>query len=494
MTNENKKQGKYKDIAKSTGMVGMIQIFQMGFGLLRNKLVAILLGTGGFGIWSLYQTFITMTSSFSSLGLDQSGVREIAKHSNDEFSVGKCIWVFRRAILLISLIVSLFIIIFAENISLYLFNSTDYKWGVRFISIIIFGEAYAKGGYAVLNGLRQLKILAKSQILSYIIGSISAILLIFIFKEDGIPIALGMVTFTLAVITWIYIRKLKIKEYLPQRKEAINIFKPLLTLGLGFTIAGITAAFFTLCSRMYLNTHYDINAVGIYQASWTIANLYIGVILSAMGVDFMPRLSKTKSDREMTTMVQDQLDFSMLLASIGVSGILIFTPFILQLLYSSEFLPGSSIIRWHVLGVGMRVLAFPFSYVIMAKGKALLYAITQIIFWGGEFCLLILFSSLFGFDGLGVNYCIGYMGYLIMTCIASRFLCGFKFSKQNFKIISITWGFIALAWFCSYFFSGATRYFIGTGILLLHAFIIHWCFKKYLSINILSFLKRLIKK
>ena len=52
MTNENNKQGKYKDIAKSTGMVGMIQIFQMGFGLLRNKLVAILLGTGGFGICS----------------------------------------------------------------------------------------------------------------------------------------------------------------------------------------------------------------------------------------------------------------------------------------------------------------------------------------------------------------------------------------------------------------------------------------------------------
>ena len=41
----------YKSILKSSGLIAYVQIFQMALGLVRNKVVALVLGASGFGIW-----------------------------------------------------------------------------------------------------------------------------------------------------------------------------------------------------------------------------------------------------------------------------------------------------------------------------------------------------------------------------------------------------------------------------------------------------------
>lgn len=69
----------YKSIVKSTGLIGFVQVFQIVFGVIRNKAIALVLGASGFGIWSLYNSYLAMVTQFSVLGLDKSGVRQISK-------------------------------------------------------------------------------------------------------------------------------------------------------------------------------------------------------------------------------------------------------------------------------------------------------------------------------------------------------------------------------------------------------------------------------
>lgn len=485
----------YKDLIKSSGLIAFVQLFQMAFSLIRNKAIALILGTSGFGIWSLYYTFIQMISSFSLLGMDQSGVRDIARHNTDKESIGKCIWTFRRAIFCISVLVGIIVCCFASRISGYLFNSNQYTWGIRLFSLVVIGEGISRGGYAILNGIRDMKKLAKSQILSSILGSLSAIGIIFFWKEQGIALGLSVLTFILAVITSWFVKKTGVKEVIPSRKEASKILRSLLVVGIGFTLSGIIATLMTLLSKGYLNMHYDLTAVGIYQASWTISNLYIGIILSAMGIDFMPRLSQVADNNvQMRRLLNEQIEFGVLLSSIGVTGILIFSSFILQLLYSSEFISGTNIIRWQVLGVAMRIIAFPFSYAIMAKGKSLLYVIIQTLFWVSDYLLLIVFSTWFGFEGLGVNYFIAYTGYLLMTYIASRYLCHFRFDKKVIRIIIVTWGCIIVIWLLNNYTTKFITYIAGIPFLIIQSLAINWYLKKYMGIDLIGLIQnKLIK-
>jgi len=482
----------YRTIIKSTGLIASVQIVQIIFGLVRNKVVALLLGAKGFGIWGLYNTYIEMAIAFSTMGLDQSGVRQISK-SEDSRTISKCIWVFRRTLVLASLFTSILSIVLSKTISKAIFNSEDYYIGVIIVSFVIFFNGISKGQIAILNGLRNLKGLAISQILGAIIGSTLCVSLVYLFGGEGIPFFLLSIGLTAAISTWWFVRRMNLNVVRPSNDEIRKELKQLFSLGLGFSLAGIVAALMTWLSRVFLAQHYDFNAVGIYQASWTISNLYIGMILTAMGVDFMPRIMKLLGKpKELNAVINEQIELGILISSIGVVSILVFSPLILKLLYSSEFTPGVNIIRWQVLGVGLRVVAFPFSYVVMAHNKPRTYVIIQTIFWVTDFLLLVLFSNLFGFDGLGVNYFFSYMLYLFMSFVASYRICKFTFSKLAKKISIISFMFIAFAWLVTQY-AGKYSYMIGVLLIILVSLWISTYLKRYMNINIFQMVKSRIK-
>ena len=174
----------YKSILKSSGLIAYIQIFQMALGLVRNKVVALVLGASGFGIWGLFNTFMEMVTTFSTLGIDQSGVRDIAKKSEDSLTVAKCIYVFRIMILVMSSILCICVIICSEKISLFLFNTDKYRWGVVALSFVLIFKGISRGNISILNGLRHLKELAISQIYGTILGSCITVALVLIWGEQ----------------------------------------------------------------------------------------------------------------------------------------------------------------------------------------------------------------------------------------------------------------------------------------------------------------------
>ena len=215
-------------MVKSSGIVALVQVFQMAFALIRNKGISLLVGATGFGIWSLFQTFIEMLSSFSVFGLDQGGVREIAKSSDSEEKVAKTIYTFRMVIIVLSIIFAILVFILAKQISIFLFATDRFLWGVRFLSITVVLNGIARGGYAILNGVRALDKLAISQIIASVAGSIGSILLVYFGGQEILPVALTVVIFTLAVFTSLYVRKLKIKSIRPSLAEFGKISKQLL--------------------------------------------------------------------------------------------------------------------------------------------------------------------------------------------------------------------------------------------------------------------------
>ncbi len=470
----------YKSIAKSSGLIAFVQVAQMGFSLFRNKAISILLGSAVFGLYSIYNTFIEMGAVLAVFGLNSSVVRELSRCKGDRQAIGKVYYISNRLILTFSLIVFLLVLIFAEDIGFYMFNEGGHEWGVRCVAFIVLFSVAARQGYAILNGIRSLRKLAVSQILSSGVGSIGVVLGVLLWKENAIPAAMGVISVTMAAVTYFYVRKAGVREVKASWAEFKKTSHTLLYIGAGVTIAGIISTVMTFMSKSFLTEHYSMSAVGFYQSSWTISNLYTGIILTAMGVDFMPRLSSIIDDKKKATeLINQQILFGVVLSSIAISGILLFSKEMLYILYDKEFEVASSILRWQILGVFLRTIAFPFSYTILAKGNAKFYAFAQIVFWVGDFLLLMLCSRIWGFDGLGVNYPIAYLGYLTLTCLAARRICRFSFSKELIRVLAILCGFIGAAWIFSYFNIGNLWLKYGISLLLL---LLHFCFvKNYLK-------------
>lgn len=472
----------YKSIAKSSGLIAFVQVAQMFFSLLRNKVMSVLLGSAAFGLYSIYNTFIEMGSVLAVFGLNTSVVRELSRCKEDKQAIGKVYYISNRLISIFGLIVFIVGMIFAKEIGLYMFNEDGHETGIRCVLFIVLFSVAAKQGYAILNGIRNLRKLAVSQIVSSCIGSIGVVLGILLWKEDAIPLAMGVIYVTMATVTYYYVRRAGVREVRSSLVEFKKTSRTLLYIGAGVTIAGIISTVMTFMSKSFLTDHYSMSAVGCYQSSWTISNLYTGIILTAMGVDFMPRLSSIINDKKKATeLINQQILFGIVLSSIAISGILLFSKELLYILYDKEFEVASSILRWQILGVFLRTIAFPFSYTILAKGEAKFYALAQIVFWVGDFLLLMLCSWIWGFDGLGVNYPIAYLGYLTMTCLAARRICRFSFSKELIRVFVILIAFIGVAWMFSSL--GVENLGLKYGISIVFL-LIHFCFvKNYLKVK-----------
>ena len=75
--NQSEKKG-YQTTFKATSLFGGVQVVTILIGIFKSKLVAVWLGTTGFGIMGLFNTSISLISSITNLGLQSSAVREIA--------------------------------------------------------------------------------------------------------------------------------------------------------------------------------------------------------------------------------------------------------------------------------------------------------------------------------------------------------------------------------------------------------------------------------
>ena len=484
----------YKSIVKTTGLIGFVQIIQILFGMIRNKAIAIMVGSKGYGLWALYNSFLDITSKFSLMGLDKSGVKEIAKNTKDKNEIAKIIFTFRTSIFVVSLFTAGACIVFSKKISNSLFLSEDYYLGVILVSIVVLFNGISMGQKSILNGLRDLRGLAISQVIGAAVGSIVSIISVYIWGIQGIPLYIFLVGLTAFLSTGYFVRKLQIIKVIPTLFEYTSEIKTLLKIGFGFSIAGVIAAFMTYLGRVYLTEHFDLSAVGIYQASWVISNLYIGTVLGAMGVDLMPRLSKVIGDKVLANkLINEQMELGLLIAGLGVVGILIYSPVVLNLFYSSEFVLGKSIIQYQVLGVSLRVLGFPFSYVIMTKERSTIYIVVQSIFWFSDYLLLVFFSKYIGFDGLGINYFISYLLYFLITWRVTIRLIDFKFSSLLKKLIFRVYLFISLA-FISKYLSYPMDYTVGSMILVFYAIWLFITLRKDMDIDLKHLFKDKIWK
>lgn len=102
---------------------------------------------------------------------------------------------------------------------------------------------------------------------------------------------------TLFLSTNYYFRKIKYRYIKNSFSEVLRKGKKIVQLGSYMTFTTIVATLTLYIIRQYILTHDSMEGVGIFQASWSLAIIYIGIILNAMGARASSGVSKTHTKR-----------------------------------------------------------------------------------------------------------------------------------------------------------------------------------------------------
>ena len=176
------KQNTYNQIIKATSLFGGVQVFNILLSVIRTKVVTIIIGPAGFGILGLFTATVKLILDFTKVGLDKSAVKELAEYDTleDKTKRNEFIYVLNRVVWITGGLGALLTIIFSKFLSIRTFGDSSYTFGFIWLALAVLFSQLSSGRMAILQGTRQLKSLAKANLLSSTLGLIVCCAVVFI--------------------------------------------------------------------------------------------------------------------------------------------------------------------------------------------------------------------------------------------------------------------------------------------------------------------------
>ncbi|MGD0101397.1 MAG: O-antigen translocase [Acidobacteriota bacterium] len=455
MPSNSPHMGSYGQILKSSSIIGGAQALNLLVGMIKTKLVAILLGPAGVGLVGLYQSATTLVGTFAGLGITSSAVRQVAEAagSEDDQGIGRTVVVLRRACWFSGVLGTLLTAVLAWPLSVWAFGNGERAWPIAVLGLTLLLSSISGGQMALIQGVRRISDLARLQILSVIAGTILSVGLFAWLGEQGIvPVLVVSAAINLG-LSWWFARRVHVPIVKMTWPETIKEARHLLTLGLGFMWSALLMAGVGLAARALVVRDFGIDANGIYQAAWGVSGVFAGFILTAMGTDFYPRLTAAAGDNaEVNRLVNEQSEVGILLALPGLLGTLVFSPLVIRIFYSAKFMDAADLLPWFVLGIFGRVISWPLGFIQLARSAVRWFIITETSF---NFLYLVLIwvgAGWIGLRGTAIAFAIVYGVYTLgMTWVAGR-ISQFRWSKAVLRLfltaglaVAVTFGLVTIA-------------------------------------------------
>ena len=289
----------------------------------------------------------------------------------------------------------------------------------------------------LLQGLRKITELAKVKVYGALVTTIIGLLIIWEFGELALPFFVITLPVVTCFVAFYYCLKLpKLTSSTISFKQLKSQWHTLLSLGFVFMLAGVMGVSCQLIVRYIINQELDIESVGYFQAAWSISMTYLSFVLGAMAADYYPRLTQQiHNQAESNRLVNEQSEIAIIFSAPVLLAMLAFTPFVISLLYSSEFTDSIEILRWQVFGDVLKVISWPLGFIILAKGHSKLFFCTELL-WNASYIFFVYVGiNFFGIKVTGYGFACSYLIYLFVIYFVARNVNDFQWSRKNVRLL-----------------------------------------------------------
>ena len=429
-----KDDGSYRQILRSSSIIGGASVINIVIGLLRIKMAAALLGPAGIGLIGLLTTLASTASTVAGLGFGNVGTRQIAEAAGKQDAAAMA--AARRALFWGSLVLAfcgaavfwLLRNVFAVHVLGDVSLSNDLGWLALAVALTVASASQT----ALLNGMRQIGDLARVSVLSALLSTLLGVSALMLWGRGG------LITFVIAaplasfLLGHVYVARLpKIDAPRTPMLILVEQWTVLAKLGAAFMVAGLAVILGQLAVRILVQQQLGLDALGFYQAASAISMTYIGFVLTAMGTDYYPRLTAVIHDQAaVNRMVNEQTEVALLLVGPIILAMIGLAPWVIELLYASSFHPATDILRLQVLGDLLKICSWPLGFVILAAGHGRNFMVTEGLATMTFVMVAWLLLPKLGLVGSALAYVCMYVVYLPMVFMVSTRIIDFRWGNR----------------------------------------------------------------
>jgi antigen flippase len=407
------------------------------FAFVRSKMAAVWIGPEGVGIVGLLSQLQNVLVTGFDFGVSNSAVREVAIHraTGDGVAQGGV----RRALFQIALwagiICALLTSVMCVPIAKWMFNADGFALDVALTGIAAASLIFAAAHGTLMRGHGMVFSLAVQRISAAAATTLFAFVGYCWFGRSAIAVVLVMsalATWAIARIQSRQLRKLESKS--ASAAEVIDLARH----GIPFVWSTFSFALVSYVVGALVVDYSGLKVSGYYQAAWGLTAYLVGFVLTAMGQDFLPRLSAVITQpKEAGAMINSQIEVGLLLSLPGMFLFSAFAQTVFPWLFSQEFSAAAPIAQATLLGCLGRVVNWPMLFALNAQRESKLH-ITAVSAASASYLLF----AWFGLRTYGVVGAVG--GFVAMQALHTLWLrltlsrtLGFRFSAGAFVAATI---------------------------------------------------------
>jgi len=444
--------------------------------IVKTKVLAILLGPIGVGIFSLIQN--TSNLLLSILPIGSVGFTKYVSEYYSENKFEKINYLFKKILShnfpFIVLIVAI-IVFFPGFLSRLFYSSEEYWKYIMILSVLLPLGMFSNIMDGYMKAIRLIGKFVKVSILNSIISILIFIPLILFYHLYGALIASAF-SFATNILLSIYI--LKKCNALPNLKNVEKVdkevFKKIYSMGFAMLIMIFFQQATVLLIRTIIISKFGLDNLGVYQSIFSISTNYFGLFFVTVISYAIPKLSTYKNTEFVTDEINRILKFFLLLYTPLLIVCFVFRVSIISLLFSSSFLPAAELLIFQLLGELFKAITWVIGlWFIPLALKIKQWFLFEVFFNITYLVITYILISYYEYGMISVtfSYFLSYLIFAIINIWYIRHVLNFKFKFRSLKVLLVSAVSILVVFITSQYDTNY-GYYIFIPVMLIWSFIL----------------------
>jgi len=386
-------------------------------GLISQKLIAIYLGPNGMALLGNLKNALALFGLVSTTGIDQGVLKYQSEFENKPEVLNKLYSTSAAYALVGSVAVFCGLFFAADYFSLYLFNSTKYAYLFIILSFTMPFMAFFNLCFAVVNGKSNYKKATLISFTSYTLITAVVISLVLIYGLSGALLAITLTPIAHIVALFIFAKK-EILLFFKVKIKFHSFFKDKLYQYIIMAIAAVVLSnIVDLQLRNYLIQKLSVAEAGYWTSMTSLSNYYLSFLTGVYSLYVLPKYAKINSLKGFKVELLQIYKVIVPIFAMMFLGIYFFRVFIIQMLFTDDFLPMQNLFKWQLLGDLVKIVSVVIAYQFIAKKMWKLYILTEAISYIILYIFGVYFVNLMGVEGIVFAHFLRYIIYLLMVLL-----------------------------------------------------------------------------
>jgi PST family polysaccharide transporter len=347
----------------------------------------------------------------------------VAENERNKTELQKIIATVFISLLCIAFILSGFLFFFATflNGKILEDTNTDYSIVFRVMALALPWYAVSVFLLAILNGLSKFKKVIWANILGNCFGLLSSLFLIVQFKTLGALLAIVITPALLFFVTFYFLNKeINFLGAVRLHLFDFKIIKNLSSYSLMALISSVVGPMVFLAIRNNIIDNLGIDQAGFWETMTRISSYYLLFVSTILTVYFLPKLSIAKNNQETKAVFYKFYKTILPVFVLGLIVVYFLRFWIIQILFTKDFLPVSDLFFWQLLGDLFKVGALILGYQFFAKKLTAAFIIFELFSLATIYISSLIFLKYYGIEGLVMAHAFYNLAYLVVLSIYFR--------------------------------------------------------------------------